>query len=87
MRNYPNPFNGSTIIRYNVEKSGQVNLNIMDITGHIVRTLVHTHQQTGVYETSWDGKDDNGRELASGIYIAVLKNDQNFFTRKLIMVR
>jgi len=74
--NYPNPFNPSTQMRYAIPRSGIVNLSIYDLRGQPVRTLVSEHKQAGEYDKSWDGKNDSGLDVASGIYIYILKFDE-----------
>lgn len=67
--NYPNPFNGATKIRYHLPKDDFVTLQIFDITGRLVKTLVNTVKPAGLNEVVWDGKDDTGIGLASGMYM------------------
>ena len=67
-QNYPNPFNNSTTIGYLIDQSATVNLSIYDLSGRQVRELVHDFLQPGYYNQTWDGKDNKGREIASGIY-------------------
>ncbi len=66
--NYPNPFNPKTTISYSVKQSGKVCLNIYNIKGQLVRTLLNEHRDTGHHESFFDGEDDCGRALASGVY-------------------
>ncbi len=73
-QNYPNPFNSQTCLRYNLNASGKVKLAIYNLVGKEVRTLVNEHQTAGEHETFWDGTDHSGKEVTSGIYIAVLSN-------------
>ncbi len=67
--NYPNPFNGSTTIVYQVAQSVPVFLGVFDIRGHLVAVLQQGRQSPGTYKTSWNGVDDAGRPVASGIYM------------------
>ena len=67
--NYPNPFNPSTTIRYSLPASASIRLNIYNLNGEKVRTLANKHQSAGTFEISWNGRDDNGLPVASGIYI------------------
>ncbi len=84
MQNYPNPFNSQTIIQYAVERSGHVSLIIYDIRGRKVCTLVDTKQEADHYSVTWNGTNDQGELLASGIYVCTMKT-KNFFERKKII--
>ena len=67
--NYPNPFNPSTTIHYEIPSNGTVCLKIYDLTGRLVKTLVQKVQNAGAYTIKWDGTDFNGNTVAAGIYI------------------
>jgi len=67
--NYPNPFNPTTTIRYQIPQPGKVKIVIYNLAGQIVRTLLNTEQTAGSYEQTWDGRDNLGKEVASGIYL------------------
>lgn len=67
-QNYPNPFNGTTVIEYTLPIASNVTLIILDITGREVATLVDNRQDAGTYHVIWNGVDQHGRSLASGIY-------------------
>lgn len=67
--NYPNPFNPSTKIKYEVPTRSHVRLAVYDILGQLVRTLVNTDQSNGRFSAVWDGTNDHGSQLASGMYI------------------
>ena len=67
-QNYPNPFNSSTIITYEILEEENVTLKIHDILGREVRGLVNRPQKAGHYKVNWDGKNNQGKEVASGIY-------------------
>lgn len=72
--NYPNPFNPSTAIGYTIPSETNVTVRVYDITGRVVRTLVHGQSHTpGVYEVIWDGTGDGGHALASGTYFYSLE--------------
>lgn len=66
--NYPNPFNPRTTIRYKVPVDGQVAVRIYDLEGRVVRTIDERTHDAGEYEVPWDGHDDLGRPVASGVY-------------------
>lgn len=68
-RNFPNPFNPSTVIRYGLPKPSRVELHVYNMLGQRVRTLTRTSQPAGVFEISWDGRNDSGDLVSSGIYV------------------
>jgi len=71
-QNYPNPFNGLTTIAYKINLPVTVQLSVYDLSGRLVRELFEGFAQPGYYHQTWDGKDKNGREIASGIYCCQL---------------
>ncbi|HMB93589.1 MAG TPA: FlgD immunoglobulin-like domain containing protein, partial [Rhodothermales bacterium] len=74
--NYPNPFNPETIIRYDINQAGHVQLRIYDGLGREVATLVDATKTTGLFQERWDGRDATGRRLPSGVYFYRLILDQ-----------
>jgi len=88
-QNYPNPFNSDTVIRFALPTSADVELAIFNLAGQQVATLVEGVREAGTYTVRWDGRDDDGRELASGVYLYRLKagNGQQVETRKLVLIR
>ena len=87
-QNYPNPFNPVTRISYELHKSCNVNLDIYNILGQKVKTLVHNRfQQKGAYAVSWDALDDRGRMVASGVYIYTIKADNYRSSKKMLLIR
>ncbi len=71
--NLPNPFNPETVIRYNLAESASVELQIYNVNGQVVRTLVSEHQAAGRHQVAWDGKDERGASVASGTYLYRIK--------------
>ena len=66
----------------------EVSIAIYDATGHIVRTLEPGHREEGYHEIHWDGRDNNGESLASGIYFYVLRADDGFSdTKKMVILK
>lgn len=86
-QNFPNPFNPTTRIRYQLATAGQVALRVYDVRGRLVRTLVQAGQEIGFYEVRWDGLDDEKRSVASGVYIYRLMAASVEQSRKLVIVR
>jgi len=92
--NYPNPFNSQTIIEYYVANLGpipaQINIDIYDILGRKVRTLVSERKEVGEHMVHWDGKDDSGNECPSGLYFARISQwniDYLDSFKKLVLIR
>jgi hypothetical protein len=84
---FPNPFNASTVIHFNLPESSRIELAIYDITGRKVRTLVSGPEKIGNHATVWDGRDDAGRPASSGIYLLRLAACKTVITRKMALVR
>lgn len=85
--NFPNPFNPVTIIRFSVSKTGMVDLAIYDASGRLVRKLANRIYTMGQHEALWNGKDDRGLTVSSGIYFARLQHPGGTITRKLVLIR
>jgi|GEM_PF-6788732 len=86
--NYPNPFNASTLITYQLPEDGMVDINIYNSTGKLVRTLVRKGQKSaGIHTVAWHGREDSGRAVASGIYICLLKADHFAQTIKMLLLQ
>jgi hypothetical protein len=86
-QNYPNPFNPETRIQFSIPKTHQTLLRIYDAIGREVRTLMDRVVETGEYVVHWDGKDNNGAAVASGIYFYRLSSGDFVSTKKMILVR
>ncbi|MFC1693888.1 FlgD immunoglobulin-like domain containing protein [Candidatus Latescibacterota bacterium] len=85
--NYPNPFNPITTIDFSIPESGFVTLLIYNIMGQKVRELVAENMKAGVHSVVWDGKDDEGTSVASGIYISRLKTGGQIAVQRMMVVR
>lgn len=86
-QNYPNPFNPSTTIRYKLEQPGQVRLSIFDITGREVMRVMDQYQVGGSYSVTWNGRDEAGQQLASGVYFARLNVNGAFSTMRMMLAK
>jgi hypothetical protein len=86
-QNYPNPFNASTEICYGIPKAGQVVLSIYNSLGQKVRTLVDSEQRAGEYGIIWDGRDNLGQDVASGLYFCRLRAGKFTKTIKMTLVK
>jgi len=84
---YPNPFNPLCTIRYDIPSAGRVSLQIFDVSGSLVRTLVNRWREPGVYSEMWDGKADSGTVLPSGVYFYRLEAGSFVATRKIVLLR
>jgi S-formylglutathione hydrolase FrmB len=83
-QNYPNPFNANTRMCYFLPKINFVELNIYDSLGQLVKPLVHETQSAGLHNIGWDGRDNVGNAIGSGLYIAQLKTSNQTQSIKLI---
>lgn len=86
-QNYPNPFNAETQIRFSLSEDGPANLKIYSITGALVRTLMNTDLSAGEYRAAWNGADEHGRALASGVYFCRLQAGGLIEVRKMVLGR
>jgi uncharacterized delta-60 repeat protein len=86
-QNYPNPFNPSTKIDFTLKKPGFVTLQIYDILGRKVKTLVSEELSSGYKSVTWNGKNDAGKEVASGIYFYQLKSGDLSEPKKMLLLK
>lgn len=85
--NYPNPFNPNTMLKYDVPRSGHVTVRIVDVLGRQVKVLVDETQNYGSYSTEWDGTNEHGETVSSGVYVCELKTASESFSQKMSLVR
>ena len=86
--NIPNPFNPTTTINYDVRRGGaDVTIAVYDVSGRLVRTLVHEHRAAGHYQEQWNGFDEAGRPVASGVYFYRMSAASFVETRKMILLK
>lgn len=87
-QNYPNPFNPSTTIKFSVPQAEKVRLEVYDIQGNLIRSLVdYDLYQPGSYQIVWNGNDNHGRRVASGIYFAKMNAGKFHQTKKMNLVK
>lgn len=86
-QNYPNPFNAGTTLVYQIAAPVEVAVKVLNILGQEVRLLVRQKKQPGVYRVHWDGKDDRGLGLSTGVYFIRLQAGQFQQIRKVLFVR
>ncbi len=86
-QNAPNPFNPSTLIQFELASPGPVELAVFDIRGHRVRTLISKSMPAGSHALRWDGSDESGRAVASGIFLYRLRAGGTESVRRMLLVR
>lgn len=86
-QNYPNPFNPETAITYDLPKSCYVQLTVYNVLGQKVKTIINQHQDAGCKMVYWNGKDDKGNKVASGVYFYRIETPKYSETRKMILMR
>lgn len=85
--NYPNPFNPSTTIKFDLPEDGDVELTVYDMLGHQIRRLADQRMKAGYHAKAWDGKNDDGFRVSSGIYFYRLQTKRFVKVRKLIFLQ
>ncbi len=85
--NYPNPFNPETTISYDLKEQGKVSIDIFNIKGQKVKTLVDANQESGNHNVVWNGRDDNNKKVSSGVYFYKMKTDNYSATKKMILMK
>ena len=85
--NYPNPFNPATEIAFSMPRTGHATLEVVDVRGHLVRTLRDGTLAAGDHAVAWDGTDGAGRTVASGVYFARLRAEGTSMTHKMVLAK
>ncbi|MCR4439618.1 MAG: T9SS type A sorting domain-containing protein [candidate division KSB1 bacterium] len=85
--NYPNPFNPETEVRYEVARAGRVRVEVYNLLGVRIARLVDEEQMPGTYRVRWDGRDELGRQVVSGVYVCRLVAGEVVKTTKMVLVR
>jgi hypothetical protein len=85
--NYPNPFNPETRIEYSVPKQAMVTLSVYNTLGQKVRTLIHKTVTSGSHAVTWDGRDDNGQLVSSGVYFYKLRSGSINITKRMTFLQ
>ena len=86
-QNYPNPFNPETSIAFSTNEAGNVSIEIYNIRGQKVKTLLNDYRTAGNHSIVWNGKDDNNRSVASGVYFYKMRNGKFSSTKKMILMK
>ena len=86
-QNYPNPFNPETNIRFDLAENTHASLSIFNLVGQKVATLINKTMDAGTYNVKWQGVNDNGSSLPTGMYIYELKTSKFHSVKKLVLVK
>ncbi len=85
--NYPNPFGSSTSISYSVPKDGSASLNIYNLKGQLIRTMLNGSVKAGSYKIDWNGTDSQGNPVANGVYLYRLESNGKSITNKMLLAK
>jgi hypothetical protein len=86
-QNYPNPFNAGTTISFDMNKAADVALTIYNINGQVIRNLIRGHLDVGGYSFIWDGKDELGKAIPTGVYTYAITSGSQMISKKLILLK
>ena len=86
-QNYPNPFNPTTLIRYDLPVNEHVSINIYDLTGKRVKSLVNTNQVAGYRSINWNATSDLGQPVSAGMYIYTIQAGEFRQTKKMVLLK
>jgi hypothetical protein len=86
-QNYPNPFNPRTTIQFSLSESGRVVIEVFNLVGQKVCTLLDNTLTAGNHQVTWDGTDDAGHQVASGVYLYRMKSGDNIRSRKMTLLK
>jgi hypothetical protein len=86
-QNYPNPFNPSTTIKYEVANAGKIVIKVYNMLGQEVRTLVNGNKDRGRHEIVWDGRNQFGSQVSSGVYLYRLEAGKVVKTKKMLFIK
>ncbi|MFC1545726.1 T9SS type A sorting domain-containing protein [Gemmatimonadota bacterium] len=87
LQNYPNPFNGETMIRFKLPTEQRVQLYVYNIRGQRVATIIDEQMEAGYHRVTWTGKNDDGRQVGSGVYIYLIQAGQHHKSKKLTYIK
>lgn len=86
-QNYPNPFNPSTTIKYDLPLSSEVTIKIYNARGQEIKTISQGNQQEGTYSIVWDGKNNQGQQMSSGVYYYRIITEEFTDVKKMLLVK
>jgi len=84
---FPNPFNPTVTLKYNLSRKGSIKIKIYNITCEMISTLLDGYKTNGWHSINWDGNNQYGKKVAAGSYICQLSTDYNIETTKLILLK
>jgi hypothetical protein len=84
---FPNPFNATTKISFEIPRTSEVDVTIYDVLGQEIKDLVDRRLEPGFYSEHWDGKNDNGMAIPSGVYFVRMQTDSFVRVRKLMLIK
>ncbi|MCB5234619.1 MAG: C25 family cysteine peptidase [Candidatus Cloacimonetes bacterium] len=85
--NYPNPFNPQTTLTYTMAKPGEVEIDVYNLKGQHVKKLVNRRVDAGTHSVVWDGRDNGGRSVSSGVYLYRMKTDKGNESKKMLLMK
>jgi flagellar hook assembly protein FlgD len=83
----PNPFNPNTTIRFELEHAAHATLQVFDLSGRLVATLLDGECQAGVNQTTWQGRDTAHRKVSSGVYLYTLRVGRHLETKRMVLLK
>jgi flagellar hook assembly protein FlgD len=86
-QNYPNPFNPTTKIKYELPKESFVSINIYDLKGAKIKSLVNSKQSAGYKEILWNGLNSSGSKLPAGLYFLTIQTEEYYNSKKMILLK
>ena len=86
-QNFPNPFNPTTKIKYEIKKPTNITLTVYNLKGKVIRNLISKNEKAGFNVISWNGKDDYGAKVSSGTYIYTIKTPEFSDSKKMILLK
>ncbi len=86
-QNFPNPFNPSTTIRYSLSSPQKIYIRIYDVSGQLVKDIIEEHKQAGEYNVKWNGKNNSGQRVSSGVYYYQMTVGNETQAKKMILIK
>lgn len=87
LENFPNPFNPTTTISFSLSSETNIELNVYNLKGQLVRSLTNGHYTSGSHSIAWDGKDDDDKPVSSGLYLYKLKTSNQVISKKILLLK
>ena len=84
---YPNPFNSTISIPLEIPEQSIIKVSIMNLRGEEIRILQNSFQPKGYKEMIWDGKDDRGLEVSTGLYFLIVEYNKMFYSKKMVLLK